>query len=510
MTNNGFLDGIAFDGMRKHLAQDFIKIYHIDLKGNARTSGERRRKEGGNVFDDQIRVGVGVSLFIKKAKAMSETAEVWIYSVDDYLKAREKQKFLTDFENYTNVPMKEMRIDPNHTWLTEGLHAEFDTFIPMGTKEVKGTNGEAIGAIFKNYSCGVATSRDAWVYNFNPNTLTENVQRMIKTYNAEVDLWKRRGPNEANVDKFVTYDDTEIKWSSALKQQLTRGQIAEFANTKIRESLYRPFTKSNLFFDRVLNQRVHVFPSFFPNPEIERENRLIWLKIGRAWPMFALMTNKISDALPQGGSQCFPFYTYDEDGNPNRQENITDWALGQFQDHYNDDTITKWDIFHYTYGLLHHPDYREKYEMNLKRDLPHIPFTEDFWGFANAGAQLADLHINYESAPKYDGLQDIETPGMKVNWRVEKMSLSKDKTQLRYNDFLTLEGIPAEVYDYQLGNRSALEWVIDQYRVKVDRRSGIVNDPNRETAPQYIVDLLGRVISVSLRTVEIVNDLPPL
>ena len=148
--------------------------------------------------------------------------------------------------------------------------------------------------------------------------------------------------------------------------------------------------------------------------------------------------------------------------------------------------------------------------MNLKRDLPHIPFTEDFWGFANAGAALADLHINYESVPKYDGLKDIETPGMKVDWRVEKMSLSKDKMQLRYNDFLTLDGIPAEVYDYKLGNRSALEWVIDQYRVKVDRRSGIVNDPNRETEPQYIVDLVGRVISVSLRTVEIVNDLPPL
>ena len=148
--------------------------------------------------------------------------------------------------------------------------------------------------------------------------------------------------------------------------------------------------------------------------------------------------------------------------------------------------------------------------MNLKRDLPHIPFTEDFWRFANAGAQLADLHITYESAPKYDGLEYIETEGMKVDWRVEKMKLSKDKTQLRYNDFLTLDGIPAEAYDYTLGNRSALEWVIDQYRVKVDRRSGIVNDPNRETAPQYIVELITRVITVSLRTVEIVKDLPPL
>ncbi len=175
-----------------------------------------------------------------------------------------------------------------------------------------------------------------------------------------------------------------------------------------------------------------------------------------------------------------------------------------------DDTISKWDIFHYNYALLHHPTYCEKYEMNLKRDLPHIPFAEDFWGFAAAGDQLADLHVNYESVPTYNRLKRIETPGLTVDWRVEKMRLSKDKTQLKYNDFLTLDGIPAEVYEYRLGTRSALEWVVDQYRVKVDRRSGIVNDPNRADQPQYIVDLIGRVITVSLKTVEIVKNLPPL
>lgn len=208
-------------------------------------------------------------------------------------------------------------------------------------------------------------------------------------------------------------------------------------------------------------------------------------------------------------TQCFPFYTYDEDGT-NRQENITDWALTEFQTHYQDDTITKWDIFHYTYALLHHPTYREKYEKNLKRDLPHIPFAEDFWGFAKAGTALADLHVNYESARKYDQLRQHETPGVPVNWNVEKMKLSKDKKRLIYNDFLTLEGIPGEVYDYRLGTRSALEWVVDQYRVKVDRRSRIENNPNRETESRYIVDLIGRVITVSLKTVGIVKSLPEL
>ena len=225
------------------------------------------------------------------------------------------------------------------------------------------------------------------------------------------------------------------------------------------------------------------------------------------------MVNCIPNLLAIGGfgspGQCFPFYTYDEDGT-NRKENITEWALAQFRMHYSDVSISKWDIFHYTYGLLHHPNYGEKYQTNLKRNLPHIPFAEDFYGFAKAGAQLADLHVNYESVPKYHGLRYIESPDASIDWRVEKMKLSKDKTQLVYNDFLTIADIPVEVYDYRLGTRSALEWVIDQYRVKVDKRSGIVNDPNRADAPQYIVDLIARVIQVSLETGEIVAGLPEL
>ena len=248
----------------------------------------------------------------------------------------------------------------------------------------------------------------------------------------------------------------------------------------------------------------------FQHSDTEMENRVICVGSYGRKEFAVLMSQCIPDVNLYGDpQQSFPFYTYDEDGT-NRQENITDWTLTEFRTHYGDDTISKWDIFHYNYGLLHHSDYREKYQANLKRDLPHIPFAEDFWGFANAGAALADLHVNYESAPKSDELKHIETPGVPIEWRVEKMKLSKDKTQLRYNDFLTLDGIPAAAYDYRLGNRSALEWVIDQYRVKTDKRSGIVNDPNRADQPQYIVDLIARVINVSLKTVDIVKRLPAL
>ena len=206
--------------------------------------------------------------------------------------------------------------------------------------------------------------------------------------------------------------------------------------------------------------------------------------------------------------QCFPFYTYDEDGR-NRRENITDWALEQFRARYQDETIGKWDLFHHVYGLLHHSQYQERYQVNLKRDLPRLPYAPDFWEFAKAGGRLGEIHIGYEDADEYP-IKKIETPGKPLDWRVEKMKLSRDKTQIKYNNFLTLDGIPAKVFDYRLGNRSALEWVIDQYRIKTDKRSGIVSDPNREDDPQYIVKLIRKVITVSLETVEIVESLPDL
>ena len=273
--------------------------------------------------------------------------------------------------------------------------------------------------------------------------------------------------------------------------------------------LYRPFAKLNLYFDRMMNQRVYVFPSIFPISETEQENRVICVSgLGSNKPFQTLMASLIPcfDVLEK--TQCFPFYTYDEDGK-NRRENITDWVLTQFRAHYRDEAITKWDIFHYVYGLLHHPDYRERYQANLRRDLPRLPYAPAFWGFAKAGQRLGEIHIGYEDVDEHQ-LAFIENREVPVNWRVEKMKLSKDKTQLVYNDFLTLDGIPPKAFDYRLGNRSALEWVINQYCVKTDKRSGIVNDPNRADDPQYIVKLIGKVIAVSLETVGIVGGLPDL
>ncbi len=508
VTNNGFLDGIAFDGMRKHLAQDFDAIYILDLGGNARKG---LKVSDANVFG--IRVGVSINLFVKTKHNPSATARIFYYRTDELWNKNKKFDFLNENENIGNIAWQMLQPNAEYTWLTEGLHAEFNTFIPMGSKEAKAEKNTARDVIFKTYCLGVTTSRDAWTYNFNRESLTGNVSRMVKTYNADIARWLQREDRETNIHDFVESDETKISWSEGLKLNLQRGKTTDYSQENVRPALYRPFTKSHLYFDRMINERVREFPSIFPIPETEKENQVICVNITPEKPFVCLVADCIPNLVVTGGfgspNQCFPFYTYNEDGT-NRKENVTDWALAEFRKHYGDDTISKWDIFHYTYALLHHPEYREKYQANLKRDLPHIPFAPDFWGFANAGTQLADIHVNYETQPKYDDLKYIETPDMPIDWRVEKMKLSKDKTQLVYNDFLTIDSIPAAAFDYRLGTRSALEWIIDQYRVKMDKRSGIVNDPNRADQPRYIVDLIGRVITVSLQTVEIVEALPDL
>ena len=508
VTNNSFLDSVAFDGMRKHLADDFDAIYILDLGGNVR----KNPKLSGtthNVFG--IQVGVGINFFIKKNGNTNSKSKIFYACVDKSWRKEDKYRYLDSKEQYRKIKWK--RINPDekkrYTWLKEGLHADFENFLPLKRKEVKEGTSKAVDVIFKLHSPGVNTARDAWAYNFSQNALADNMNRLIAIYNMEVDRWNRRENRDANLDSFVVSDDRKIKWSATLKGNLERGKIADFSRENVRTSLYRPFTKSNLYFDRFTNDRTGVFTSIFPTAKTEIDNRMICISgLGSNKPFQTLIASLIPcfDILEK--TQCFPFYIYDEDGT-SRRDNIADWALAKFRSYYQDDAITKWDIFHYVYGLLHHSDYREQYQANLKLDLPRLPYAPDFWTFAKAGARLAEIHVGYEEQHEYP-LNFIENPDLPLDWRVEKMKLSKDKTRIQYNDFLTLDGIPPEALDYRLGNRSALEWVIDQYRIKTDKRSGIINDPNREDDPQYIVKLIRKVITVSLETVEIVKGLPEL
>ena len=511
VTNHNFITGQAFDGMRKHLFEACDKIYLLDLGGNVR----KGHAGDANVFD--IQVGVSINLFVKKRQHSGEvanlasevraSADIFYNGETVELPKEATFEFLEACEHIGNVNWDAIQPDARQTWLTEGLREDFETFMPIGSKQAKAATDEISGVIFHQFSSGVKTNRDAWAINFDRDVLGSNVMRMIDAYNTQALKWKQQTVQDIN--DFVAYNNERISWSSGLKQKLMSGYMAEFTPERIRQTLYRPFTKSRLYFDRFMAERVYVFPSIFPTPETEAENRVICVNISREKPFTCLIANCIPEHIMTGGfgsaGQSFPFYIYNEDGS-NRRENITDWALTRFREHYKDANITKWDIFHYTYALLHHSAYRERYQVNLKRDLPHIPYASKFWEFAEAGKRLADIHVHYEDQPRYK-LDLIETPDMPLDWRVAQMKFSKDKTQIKYNDFLTLAGIPAEVFQYRLGNRSALEWVVDQYRVKTDKRSGIANDPNRADDETYIVDLIRRVISVSLETMRIVEGL---
>ena len=451
----------------------------------------------------------------------------------------------------SKVPWATLKPDTSGLWLVPERAEEFQAFVPLGNKVAKAADSGNPQTVFKVFSGGVKTNRDEVTYDFDRTVLANRIRQFVDDYNGEVDRYKRSGGTGVPpVDDFVRYD--KIKWSRDLKLDLKRGNYAVFNGAKIRVAIYRPFCRRYLFFDRILNEEVYVNPSIFPTPAVEGENLVIWTKAGMDWPFFALASDRLVDVLPQGGSQCFPFYLYDEDGT-NRRENITDWALEHFRKHYSDSEINKWDIFHYVYGVLHHPEYRSKYAENLKRELPRIPLvgsgtgvppvsshgqdshaTSSFWAFANAGKELAQLHVDYEKLEPYP-LKYVETCAvaavydrrplhekngahraplqqpLPLSYRVEdKMRLSKDRTSLKVNDSLTLAGIPPEVFEYRLGNRSALEWVIDQYQVTEDKRSGIRSDPNRPDDPEYIVRLAAQAVRVSLETVRIVDSLPAL
>ena len=490
VSNNSLIDQIAFDGMRKCLASEFDEIYTLDLGGNVR----KNPKLSGtthNVFG--IQVGVSITILVKRPGHDSSKSVGTIRYARMSEEWRKEQKYsqLEQWEKVSGIEWTKITPDRNQTWLTEGLEADFDSLLPL--KE----------GLFELNTNGVKTNRDAWVYNFDRRALKNNIKALVQNYNDELERWIKAHLDEKQLDEFISYDDKKISWSETLKSYLRRRQKAHYSPAYIRRTMYRPYSQMWLYFDAQFNERRYLMRQALPASSDTEENVFIAERaFGSSSPFHSIATTQIPDLHLTGDTQCFPFYTYDEDGT-NRRENITDWALSQFQKHYNDDSITKWDIFHATYAVLHHPEYRSRYAANLKRELPRIPFVPEFHQYAETGHRLMDIHIRYEQQPEYP-LERIENG--KLDWRVEKMAFSKDKTELRYNSFLTLRGIPPEVYEYRLGNRSAIEWIVDQYRVSTDTRSGIVNDPNREDDPEYIVRLIGQVVTVSIETVRLVGQ----
>lgn len=501
VSNNSFVDQNAFDGMRKHLMQDFSTIYHVDLHGNVRQN-PKLSGTTHNVFGIQVGVGVTVAVraqrHTKKQLCYHRVVETW--------RKEEKLQSLAKACSVSGINWQQLSPDINCNWLRTENSELFASFAAIGSKAAKSEVTTTSKALFALYSPGVNSSRDDAVYGWDASVVARGAKSFCEAYCAEVDRLRRSPPPE-NIDDFIDY--SKVKWSSTLKLHLQRATYAQFDERKMRRALYRPFAHKHLYYDEVLLDRPGLFSRILPQKPQAPNTMLVLTNCGSEKPFMVGLSDAVSDYHFVGagaGAMCFPFYVYDENGS-NRRENITDWALKTFRDHYKDNKLDKWAIFYYVYGLLHHPGYREKFADNLKRELPRIPFAPDFHAFSDAGKKLAALHLDYEKLKPWD-LEYIETPGEPLSYKVEKMRLSKDKRSITVNKSLTLAGIPPEVFSYRLGNRSALEWVIDQYQVCTDARSGIISDPNRQDDPQYIVRLVGQVVRVSVDTCKVVAGLP--
>ncbi|MCZ2159245.1 damage-inducible protein, partial [Bartonella sp. 220] len=555
VTNAGFVDTKSMDGLRKCLVEEFSSLYIFHLRGNQRTSGELSRKEGGKIFGSGSRAPIAISILVKNPES-KQHGKIYFYGVEDYLTREKKLKSIKEFGSIEGITRSKhgwqiITPDKHGDWLGQ-RDDSFKTFLAMGVKEGHGKK------LFDTYSCGISTNRDAWAYNSSRKILEKNMDNMIIFYNSEVERfnniysYSNRKIRTKAVDKFVNSDAKKISWSRALKQKLVKENIFKFEEACLIQSLYRPFTKQWLYYNRSFNELVYQMPSIFPMGKVT-ENKIIQITgTGVKNSFSALMSKVLPDSNMMNASQCFPLYLYEgvvvsKDKNEKqshlfansteetkaaglqRRDAITDEGLTHFKAAYPHETITKDDIFYYVYGLLHSEDYRARYADNLSKELPRIPCVksaEDFWMFVTAGRELGNLHVNYETVEPYPvtfkkgdpKLTDISNP--EKFYYVTEMkfagnSKDKDKSTVIYNSNITITDIPLEAYAYIVNGKPALEWVMGRQCVKTDKKSGIVNDANCyavETIgnPAYPLELFQRVITVSLETMKIVKNLPKL
>jgi len=525
VTNGGWLDSNTADGMRKTLTEEFSSIYVLNLRGNQRTAGEQSRKEGGKVFGGGSRATVAVTLLVRDP-GKTGPATIYYTDIGDYLTREEKLAKVADAAQVLELA-DVIRVQPNvhGDWLSQRAEG-FGHFLPVATKR-----GDTGPATFSLMSLGMVTNRDAWVVGSNSTLVSRQVSALVREFERQRAL----GLTE------VERAPDRIKWTHNLTDDLLRNKALTHSSAYLRRGTYRPFMKQVLYFDRRLIERVYQLPRLMPTASTPNQF-ILCSGVGITAPFSSLMTDALPNLDVLEKNQSFARWRYEtvlDDGGFDlggdgevidgyrRIDNITDEALQRFMAAYGE--ITKDDIFFYVYGLLHSPDYRETYAADLKKMLPRIPLVEDPWPFVKAGRDLSELHLRYEQVTPYplDGLDAEPAAGEDPYdfYRVQKMAFAKvrdpetkklvaDKTSVVYSSRITLSGIPESAHRYQLGSRSAVEWILDRYQVKTDKASGIVNDPNdwsREVRdPRYIVDLLARIVTVSLETMAIVDALPAL
>jgi predicted helicase len=514
VTNGAFIDSNTADGLRNCLTREFSHLYVFNLRGNQRTSGELSRQEGGKIFGSGSRTPVAITVMVKNPK-MQSASEIKYHDIGDYLSREEKLSIIDNFREVSSVPWIDLSPNEYGDWISQ-RSPEFDNFQQLGSK-----GADTQEKIYDVYSCGLKTNRDVWVYNFSRHDLCYNMKKMIKNYNSVVDGTIKGDKNSKNL----------ISWTVNLNNDLNKSIKHKFSEDH-RKGMYRPFCKEFLFYSIPLIERPSQIPKIFPTSS--HNNIVISLTGAGSNKHFSALTiNIIPDYEVISKSQCFPLYWYSKTKNAMaaslagadehgyvRHDAITDWALETFQRHYQDDRISKEDIFWYIYGILSSPEYKTKYGSDLKKMLPRIPFAADFWAFSLAGRTLGSLHLNYETVEPYPLEEKASALLMGADaFKVQKMAFPKkdgkpDKTKIVYNTKLTLAGIPLEAYEYVVNGKSALEWIMDRYQVKQDKDSKIVNDPNKwceeHENSRYIVDLIKRIVTVSLATNEIVNGLPKL
>ena len=540
VTNSGFIDGTAFDAFRKSLTREFHLICVYDFRGNLRTVGDQARAEGDSAFGSGTQTGVAVLLLVRRPTPMPKSgAELRYRDIGVGLSTTQKQRIIAE-STLRDVEWREITPNEHGDWINQRSE-RFATLRPLAAV---GSQPDGGLPLFEMTSNGLETKRDAWVFSASEQALRERVGEQIAFYNGQA----KRTVKDSTWPERVS---TQFKWESKAERAARLGNLIEVNDAGFGVSLYRPFYRQHVYFDRALNNSVHRLPDIFPSPELKVPQIVIEYKLrvpGRTPGIFACdAVPDVASAAGASGQATFTFPRHVHEMGSEYQsplsdvvtseriaaqssdslirDNVTDQALATYRARYGND-VTSDHIFAYVYGILHSPDYRERYATDLARMLPRIPevtTADAFYAFSEAGQDLLDLHIGYEEADPYP-LEEVwsgEAPTDDTRWRVQKMKWSrkakvKDQSAIVVNDWLTLRGIPEEAHRYVVGPRSALEWLIDRYRVRTDKPSGIVNDPNDwgleldPPQPDYIPTLIKRIVTVSLETMRLVDSLPPL
>ena len=519
VTNGSWIDGNVDSGVRACLADEFSSIHVVNMRGNQRTQGELSRREGGKVFGQGSRAPVAIAILAKNPDAIHTGCRILYRNIGDYLSREDKFRLLREWGSINGITdWQEIAPDRHHDWI--GKRDEvFQTLYPMGSKEAKA--GQTKEAVFRLFSNGYKSGRDPYVYNFSRAACAEIARRMVNDYREA--LAERKEHPEFTIKDAAKRHSSHIRWDPKLGNSLRRRMEVVYSPNNVREVQYRPFVKQYCYVDYVLAQRKYRQDSIFPSPDAE--NRAICVPgVGSTKPFSVLVVDTMPDLELISKGQCFPRYRYTKktdqqslpgmEAPPKRIDNISDTALSAFQLRYDDSTITRDALFDYIYGILHAPGYRERFANNLAKELPRIPFAADFHAFAEAGRQLTELHLGYETCPEYPLSVEFRLPGepKPEQFRIGKQAMRFEdtaKSAITVNDHFRLAGVPPQAHEYQVNGRTPLEWFLNRYKIVRDKQSGTENNPNGWfNNPHDLVTAFRRIVHVSVETAAIVASLP--